>query len=41
MIPLTNKENQSYHCQGICYIYKQFNTDNRRYYKVRDNNFNV
>ena len=39
MIPLTNKENKSYHKQNICYICKkEFSADGRdkKYYKIRD-----
>ena len=37
MIPLTNKENQSYHEQGICYKFKkECSTNDKEYYKVRD-----
>ena len=37
MIPLTYEENQLCHEQDICYICKkEFSTENKKYYKVRD-----
>ena len=39
MIPLTDKENQSYKGQKVCYIYKEKfsnNHNNKKYQKVRD-----
>ena len=38
MIPLTNKQSESYHDQKACYICKKkFSIDDKKYYKVRDN----
>ena len=38
MIPLTNKENKSYHKQKVCYICEKnsINYDDKKYYKVKD-----